>query len=281
MLSTIQFSSRNDFLRRFTSLHREEQKNLNIINDFVLKIVKDRRKMFVEGKVKEEECIMDYYFLTPIDGQFLTDEEILTEVNTMILGMHDTTQATSGFLFYNLAKHPDVQDKVYEELKVVLKDDPMIEIAEDELNQMTYTDAVIKETLRMYPIVPYFGRKLRSEITIGEHTYPKDVEIVIAPYLMCRNPKYFDNPLVFNPDRFHGVETMPLAYTSFGIGAKKCLGYKMAIRSLKIVVAKAILNVKFSLPPDFGELTLLAELILKSRDKVPLIGVRRHPRPVA
>jgi len=274
--SVIQITGRYDLIRPYFGIYREEQKNLKIVNDFIMKIVKDRRKLIVEGKVTQEECVMDHYFLTPIEGRFLADEEILTEVNTLILGMYDTTQTTAGFVSYTLARYPVVQQKVYEELLVFLKDDPMRLLADDELNQLTYLEAVIRETLRLYPTVPYFGRKLRTEIKIGAYTFPKDVEIMISPYLMGRNPKYFEDPLTFNPDRFHNSETLPLAFAAFSIGAKKCLGQKMAIKHLKISFSKLIVSYKLSLPEDFAELILIPEMVLKPKFKVPVIAVRRH-----
>ena len=135
---------------------------------------------------------------------------------------------------------------------------------------LPYIEAVIKETLRLYPPVPYLGRKLDSEITVGGYTFPKDADIFISPFLAGRNSKYFDDPLRFNPDRFLGVKTPPDGFISFSVGARKCMGGQIALMIMKIIVAKLALKCKISLSEGFENLTLSMDLILGPVDGIYL-----------
>ena len=264
--------SRHDLLHPLTNLYRREKKVLKVLHDFTRKIVQDRRKeLEIQDYGDEEFLMLNHYIRTPIDGiNFLTDEEIREEMDTMILGAHDTTKSTSAFIMYNLAKHPEVQQKVFEEISLLLGDDKERDLNERDMIHLPYLEAVIKETLRLYPPVPYLGRKLDSEITVGGYTFPKDADIFISPFLAGRNPKYFNDPLNFNPDRFYGVKTPPPGFIPFSIGARKCMGGHIALMMLKILFVKLLVNYKFSPVKGHEEVALSMELILGPSDGIYL-----------
>ena len=125
MTATMDPISRFDLLHPFTNLYRKEKKVLKVLHDFTRKIVQDRRKELESSNKKDDDFLMlDHYIQTPIDGiNFLTDEEIREELDTMILGAHDTTKSTAAFVLYNLAKHPEAQQKVFEEATLLLGND--------------------------------------------------------------------------------------------------------------------------------------------------------------
>jgi cytochrome P450 family 4 len=278
MISVFDIRPRLGFFYRFTQLYRDQQKHLKAITAFTNKIVKERRLKVEDGTITKDDFIIDYYFFHMVDGRYLTDYEIARELDTMILGVHDTTQNVFSFMMYHLAKYPEVQQKVYDEAYMIFKDDlnPNRDLLEEDVNNLPYMEAVIKETLRMFPPVPFVGRKLDSEITVGELTFPKDIEIIMSPYMMGRNPKYFDDPLTFNPDRFLGVDVMPLAFTPFSIGAKKCIGGRIAMIGLKLAMAKVVWNFKVSLPAKgHEELELICELVLATKGNVPVVLEKR------
>lgn len=270
MTATFEPLARSDFIYRFTKLYREERKNLKILNDFTMKIIKDRRRELSEGKESTEILMLDLYLQEPVDGRLMSDEEIRNEMNTMIFGAHDTSKTTIGFACHNLAKYPEIQRRVRKEAKLLFGDDLHQDITKLDLEQLPYIEAFIKETLRMYPPIPLLARKLKSEVTAGGYTFPKDVEVLISPFMIGRNPKYFDDPLVFNPDRFLGLELPPRGYIPFSVGARKCIGGKLAMTSLKISVAKIVLHYSLTLPDNIPEMKAFAELILKPKNGIQL-----------
>lgn len=224
--------------------------------------MKKRRAELNGGAPGTDYLMLDFLLQNEVEGKMLNDEEVRAEVDTMIFGAHDTSKSASAFVTYCIAKYPEVQQKVYEEAELLLGDDPEKEIKIEDLSLLVYTEAVIKESLRLYPSTPYLSRKLRSEITTGGYTFPKDVEVAFSPFLTGRDPKYFDDPLTFNPDRFLGANSNPVGFIPFSIGARKCSGSKIAIMLLKISVAKFSFNYKLSLARPDEEMKLFAELML-------------------
>lgn len=125
-----------------------------------------------------------------------------------------------------MAKYPEIQQKVFEESRNVFGDDLKKSATMTDLNDLQYLERVIKETLRLYPSVPFFGRKIREEITIGDFTFPQETSLVLAPYFMGRDAKVFPDPLKFDPNRFD-VETSyeknnPYSYVPFSAGPRNC-----------------------------------------------------------
>lgn len=90
------------------------------------------------------------------------------------------------------------------------------------MNKLSYLELVIKESLRLYPSVPFIARKITEEVTAGGYTLPKGCNVTIAPYLMGRDPKIFPDPLKFIPERFDAETTAdkinPYAYIPFSAG---------------------------------------------------------------
>jgi cytochrome P450 family 4 len=137
-----------------------------------------------------------------------------------------------SFALYNLAKYPEIQQKVFEEARAVFGDDVTKPVTMHNLNDLRYLELVIKETLRLYPSVPFFGRKIREEITIGDFTFPEETSVLIAPFFMQRDPNIFQDPLKFDPERFN-VETNyektnPFSYVPFSAGPRNCKHFEFS-----------------------------------------------------
>lgn len=275
MIETYDPRTKCQWYHRHSRLFKKQQIQLKILNDYAVELIENRRELMKAGQINGDECLADRYINVPVDGRMLPNAEIVPETNTITLGMSDTTQAAATFTIFHLAENTEVQRKVFEEVSAILEGDFERNITEKDCLQMVYLDAVIKEVLRMYPPISFIGRNLRSPITIGKYTFPEDVDIVISPYLMGRNPKYFDKPNEFNPDRFFGVDTLPPAFAAFGIGAKKCIGGKLSNLALKIAIAKVVMSFKFSLPLDHKPFTLFFMFTIKTIERVKVIFEQR------
>lgn len=262
--------SRCGLLHLFTSLYRKERKVLKILQDFTRKIVHDRRKeLELSNKKNENEFVMlDHYIKTSVDGVYLTDNEIREELDTMILNVYETTKNTAAFVLYNLARHPEVQQRVFEEASAVIGINIKRDLDEKDMTNLTYLDAVIKETLRLYSPVAYIGRRLDSEVRTGGYSFPKNAEIAISPFVAGRNPKYFNDPLSFHPDRFLGLKTSPDGFIPFSTGTRKCKGEKIALMMFKIMISKILLNYELSPVKGHEDIDLSLNLVLS-----PLNGI--------
>lgn len=125
-----------------------------------------------------------------------------------------------------LGIHPEIQDKVYEEIYNVFGDsDREIEI--EDLSKLTYMEMVLKETLRHFPSIVAFPRRPCTDLKLATCTVAKDVDIAIIPALLHKNEKYWENPDIFDPMRFTSEECAkrhPYAYLPFSLGPRMCLG---------------------------------------------------------
>lgn len=132
-----------------------------------------RREELV-NKIKQKDnshlkpALIDILLQSTLNGQSLSNLDIREEVDTFMFAGHDTTTSSISFCLYNLAKYPDIQLNTFNEIRNVFGDDLKTEVSFESLNDLQYLDLVIKETLRLFPSVPFFGRKLHEEVLISE-----------------------------------------------------------------------------------------------------------------
>lgn len=277
---------RFDFIYKFTEMYRNEKKCLKVLHDFTDNVIKARREVLMTEEktdvnqdigIKKKKALLDFLLQASIDGKPLTDQDIREEVDTFMFEGHDTTTSGISFCLYNIAKHPEVQQKVFDEIQEKIGSDK-IALSTQKLSNLHYLELVIKETLRLYPSVPYFARRFTEETTIAGYTFPEGCNIYISPYTMGRDPKLFPDPLVFEPSRFD-VETTfekvnPFAYVPFSAGPRNCIGQKFAMFELKSIICKIVRNFELSISND-ENVEVLSELVLKSTKGV-LLHVKKR-----
>jgi cytochrome P450 len=244
-------------LGQVTSLYREQTKHLKILKNFTRKIVEKKRED-LKTDSNHGNCLLVELLNAKND---FTDNQICNEMNESIFGTTDTTASAIPFILYCLAKHPEVQQKAREEVSQIFRNcKEEKEIKLSDLNLMFFIEAVIKESLRLFPSIPFFTRKLSSEVTAGGFTFPKDAEIMISPFLMGRNSKYFSNPLEFNPNRFYMCNTQPPGFIAFSVAPRKCKGAKQAFVIMKIAIAKIISSFEIKLSEEIKSLEMTPSL---------------------
>ncbi|CRK94499.1 CLUMA_CG008004, isoform A [Clunio marinus] len=272
------------FIYQFTKMYQREQKALKLLHDFTDSVIVSRRKELESTShadnnendfgIKKRTAFLDLMLQSTIDGNPLTNSDIREEVDTFMFEGHDTTKSGICFTFYNLAKYPEIQEKVFDECRTILGDDTQQSVTMQELNNLHYLELVIKETLRLYPSVPFFGRDIKEEVSVGGITVPEKVAITISPYLLGRNPKIFSDPLKFDPLRFeaetNNEKNNPYAYVPFSAGPRNCIGQKFAMLEMKSIISKVIRNFKLSISKDNEDLKLIAELILRPENGIVL-----------
>jgi cytochrome P450 family 4 len=155
------------------------RKLIKIARDFTESIIRERRHEIARNPekfslkndedigVKKKLALLDILLQSTVDGKPLSDSDIREEVDTFAFAGHDTTSSAMSFCCFTLAKHPEVQQKVFEEIRSVIGDDKNKSITIQDLNNLNYLERVIKETLRMYPPVAVFGRKIKEDVTIS------------------------------------------------------------------------------------------------------------------
>lgn len=189
----------------------------------------------------------------------LQRSEIVKLVADLILAAGDTTAYTMEWLLYLIAKNRDVQQK--------LRNDP---------NPNILLKNCLRETLRLYPVAPFITRYLPSDTTIsGRYKIPKGTLVIMSLYTIGRNANYFKNPEVFNPDRWlrssgSTMQQVASASLPFAMGARSCIGRKIAETQLQQALLHLVRNFDIKLCDDHEEVEMVLKMVAVPKEPVRL-----------
>ena len=168
------------------------------------------------------------------DGVALSDSELRDELMTLLLAGHETTATALAWTFEQLTRNPAVLDRL---------------IAAEAAGDGDYLDAVVKESLRLRPVVPAVVRCLQAPMEFGGWELPAGVNIAPSVYLMHRRPDIYPEPLAFRPERFLGDPPGTYEWIPFGGGVRRCLGASFAVFEMKIVIRAVLAARRLRLRP--------------------------------
>jgi cytochrome P450 len=203
------------------------------------------------------------------DGGAMTDAQVRDEAMTLFLAGHETTALALTYALYLLAHNPPQQERLADELARVLQG-KLPTLAD--LERLPFTEAVLLESMRLYPPAWGVGRQAMSEVEIGGWRYPKGTEFVISPWVVHRDGRGFEDPEVFRPERWENdlARRLPrFAYFPFGGGPRVCIGNRFAMMEAKLVLAVAAQRFRFA-PTAETSLSLLPSATLRPRNGVRL-----------
>jgi len=233
---------------RFDKRTREKEK-------LAREVIKETGSLFREAKITAKNRMSNRLDPQPADVMEclasaapepgITEQDLVDEVITMAVGGMETTRNSMKTLMFLLALYPDVQQRLYEEQETIMgqRDRP----TPQDIQDMKYMDAVIKEALRLYPSIPLIGRAVNKTSTIGGVTVPKGACVIINVMAMQRNPVLFHDPEKFLPERFIGEvqdKRHPYSYIPFGAGQRTCVGYAQGTITMKIMMGAVLRNFK-------------------------------------
>ncbi|MDX6347565.1 MAG: hypothetical protein QOF84_2355 [Streptomyces sp.] len=182
----------------------------------------------------------------------LTDKEIRDEAVTLYIGGHETTGTTLTWAWYLLSRSPEARARLTEELTRVLGGrDP----GYDDLKELTWTDQVVKETLRLFPPVWLMTAIAKEGSTIGGRPVPEGTVVWASQWSAHRDPRWFPDPDSFRPERWDADAADPVpdhAWFPFGGGARACLGARFA--TVEAVLVLATLAQRFHVAVDPGDI---------------------------
>ncbi|KAK9744644.1 Cytochrome P450 [Popillia japonica] len=187
-----------------------------------------------------------------------------------MFGGHDTITANICWTLFLLGHHPEIQEKLYEEVHGILQHKSTPTLV-SELSNMKYLECVIKETLRLYPSVPVVSRKIEQEITLGEYKIPASTNITLHIYALHHLPETFPNPNKFDPERFFPENSQnrhPYAYLPFSAGPRNCIGQKFVMYEEKTMLSSLINRYKVTAVDTREDIKFSIGLVLK-----PLKGI--------
>ena len=172
-----------------------------------------------------------------MEGEQLDRLQLRDEVIAFLMAGHQTTGAALAWTWYLLGQHADADERLAEEAARALDDGPP---TAETLDRLPYTGQVVQEAMRLYPPGWAFTRTPLEDDELDGYTVPAGSVMVICSYANQRNPRFWDDPLRFDPARFapdSGLPRNPYHYFPFGIGPTSCIGKHLAMMELKVAVA--------------------------------------------
>ncbi len=170
------------------------------------------------------------------EGVAMTDAELRDELVTLLLAGHETTATSVAWAIERLVRHPDKLKKLIAE----------IDAGESE----EYQQAVVNETMRVRPVVPMVVRILKQPMRVGEHELPKGTRVAPSIWLTNRDPKVYEDPEEFRPERFVGSQPETFSWIPFGGGIRRCIGASFATLEMKLIMRTILEEVQPRLPPE-------------------------------
>lgn len=216
-----------------TSTNLEYKKAIEQLNTLIYSIIENRRA----DRRKDTESATDLLSLLiqsqDTDGSRMTNLQIRDEVMTLLFAGHETSCVILTWAFYLLAINPQAEEKLVAELH----SSETISSLES-LAQFKYTEAVVKETLRLYPPVWITGREGVKDCEIGGYKIPAGKQIWVSPWVLHHNKDYYPEPEKFSPERWLvGNSKLPkLAYIPFGAGPHLCIGNNFAMMEITTII---------------------------------------------
>jgi cytochrome P450 len=171
------------------------------------------------------------------DGSHMDDKQLRDEVMTFLLAGHETTALALSWAWHLLSQDSQVENKLHRELDRVLAG--RIPTVSD-LSSLTYTEGVIKESMRLYPPAWSVARTVIKDFELGGYCIPAGASVVMSQWIMHRDPRFFSDPEKFDPDRWsnENIQKLPkFAYFPFGGGPRQCIGASFAMMEAVLLLA--------------------------------------------
>ncbi|PON47603.1 Cytochrome P450 [Parasponia andersonii] len=202
---------------------------------------------------KEDLDLMDGLMQIEDDeGNKLSDQEIIDNIVTLVVGGYVSTSLASMWALYYLAKYPNVLKMLREENMAIIRNKTGDFITSDDVSKLTYTDKVVEETIKMANITVLSFRLATNEVEYKGYKIPKGWKVILWTRYIQTNPENFEDPMCFNPDRWN-EPAKPGTYQVFGGGPRLCAGNMLAKIQLSLFLHHLSTKYKWELlNPDAG-----------------------------
>ncbi|XP_025266468.1 cytochrome P450 4C1-like isoform X1 [Camponotus floridanus] len=275
----------NDMLFSLTSEGRKQKKLLKILHGFTEKIIAERKlyhqltnnqylknlesneeteDVEIFGIKKKRLAMLDLLIAASRENS-LTDLDIREEVDTFMFEAHDTTSMAIIFTLLLLAEHKDIQERVRVEVDNVMQEDKG-KLNMRSLQNLSYLERCIKEALRLYPSVFMVARHVAEDIKLKSCVIPKGTILVLNILGAHKDPKFWPNPEIFDPDRFLPEKIQnrhPYSYLPFSAGPRNCIGQRFAFLKMKALIAPLVHNFYLEPVEYLKNIRLKAHMIIR------------------
>jgi cytochrome P450 len=201
---------------------------LDPVDEIIGQVIADHRR---RDDLQDRDDVLSMLLLARHeDGAPMDDVELRDELVTLLVAGHETTATALAWALERLTRHPAALERLTEEVRSGDGEE--------------YVDGVIRETLRLRPVIPFVGRRLSEPQTVGAWDLPAGARVAPSIHLMHRRPDIYPDPVAFRPERWLGVRPNPYTFLPFGGGIRRCLGASFAETEMRAVLAAIVGSVR-------------------------------------
>ncbi|XP_074082367.1 25-hydroxyvitamin D-1 alpha hydroxylase, mitochondrial [Macrotis lagotis] len=202
---------------------------------------------------------------------------ILGSITELLLAGVDTVSNTLSWALYELAHHPEVQTALHAEITGAMAPGSSTHPPASTLAQLPLLKAVVKEVLRLYPVVPGNSRVPDKDIHVGGYIIPRNTLVTLCHYATSRDPGQFPEPNAFHPERWLGAQPAPHPFASlpFGFGKRSCIGKRLAELELNLALAEILIHFDVRPEPGAGIIRPMTRTVLVPERSINLKFVDR------
>lgn len=222
----------------FAFLSQDAARDLRVVmkmrnlRDFLVEVVAARRRA---ADTDQYDFLSMYIDATDKDGRHFGDRELIDELITLIVAGYETSAGTLNWAWYLLAGHPDAEARLLDEARRLIPGPG--KVTAETLGEMSYAQALLEETLRLYPPVWLYSRRSLERDELTDFDVPPDTDVFLSPYILHRTEEFWPDPERFDPSRFGedaAYEKGERPYFPFSLGPRRCLGEYFSFLEMKV-----------------------------------------------
>lgn len=247
------------------------QRGIHLLRSSVLSLIAQRRGMATKPDDLMQR-LMDSK--NPETGQQMSDEQLIDNLLTFYLAGHETTAKALTWTLFLLSRAPEWEERLLAEVQQVVGEGP---VKAEHIDKLVLTQQVLKESMRLFPPAPQFGRLALKDCNFGPHTVKAGTQVMIPIYAIQRHKKYWTNPDQFDPTRFEAAKEAKISrynYMPFGAGPRICIGMAFAMMEATAILATLIRGAHFKVSPDHNP-EPISRVTLVPKGGMPMHVTRR------
>lgn len=244
------------------------------IRETLGRIMRPRYDAAMRGEEGPRDIIASILSMRDDAGEFaFSFEEILDQISMLFLAGHETTASSLTWAFYLFGLYPEAQERALKEIEAAYGQNGAFDSTMQQ--HLPYLTNVYREALRLYPPIGFFARQTAEDTMVRDKPLKKGATLVIAPWLIHRHKLYWDDPHMFDPDRFADPKRFnKAAYLPFGKGPRTCIGAGFAMQESVLILASILRTYRIELQPGFVP-DVAGRITVRSLNGMP---VRLHKR---